>query len=182
MTMKKPNQRHAALAVAAAAILAAVLAIVSCAGFAFEKKPDYVPGTRLEIRTTDRGEDYWIAIGETETTQFEAVLSGRGECFLAYRYQDRYWLDVRSVTVDVGRSLPTLRPARPQREETDEVKRESDLIPVRRNLYRSILEADGPLIALEGDGGTVVLAVGSQGKARIAELLEYADRMWPDVD
>ena len=157
--------------------------ISSCLSTLFQKQPDYIPGTRMEVRETDRGEDYWILIGETDTTVFEAVLSGSGECYLSYSYQGTRWLEVESVTVDVNYALVPVHRWNPVREEDDEgLKKESDLMMVRRSLYRDIIRAETPMIGIEGAGGTVILGIGPQGKSRIEELVEYADTRWPDKD
>jgi hypothetical protein len=133
-----------------------------------------VPGTNIEIIEVSGGVDYVIEIGRTDTTVFQAILSGSGQRYLGYVYQDSYGLYVRRMEVHTFATIESLDSNTPVQKDLPEGGvMESDQMSAPNNLFERILETPAPMLALVGDSGTVMLEMGEQSKSRLAELVAY---------
>lgn len=153
----------------------AFIFLAGCAGFpGLEKAPEMVQGTNIEIREVSGDIDYVIEIGRTDTTVFQAILSGSGQRFLGYVYQDKYGLYVRRMEVHTFAAIDFLDSDTPLQEDLPEGGvMESDQMSAPNNLFERILETPAPMLALVGDSGTVILEMGDENKSRLAELVAY---------
>jgi len=153
----------------------ALLYLAGCAGFlGLEKAPEMVPGTNIEIIEVSGGIDYVIEIGRTDTTVFQAILSGSGQRYLGYVYQDSYGLYVRRMEVHTFATIESLDSNTPVQKDLPEGGvMESDQMSAPNNLFERILETPAPMLALVGDSGTVMLEMGDRNKSRLAELVAY---------
>ncbi|MCK5737047.1 MAG: hypothetical protein KAH21_11240 [Spirochaetaceae bacterium] len=179
--MQKSNAFPNAAAILAALILSFTLSLSGCLSF-FQQSPRYVNGTRLEIQTDSRGEEYYIAvIGKSKTTTIEAALSSSGEYSIVYTFIDTQWILAESLAVDSDccfKHLESPNPVRVENGQGDII--ETDRIEVRRNLLEQILDSDNPTISVLGKQGTVIIEIGSESRKHLKELLNYGKERFPE--
>jgi hypothetical protein len=166
------TQRNKSVLLTGAA--AVILALLSgCLGF-FQQSPRYVDGTNILIRSSDRGDDYLVKIGESNTTVVDAVLSGNGSFYISYTYKDAEWLLVQRLVFETYCCTSSLESTKPVRKEADDgTVLEFEEIGVKRNLFEQMIESDTPLIYIEGEQGSVIIKMGSGSKNRLKELLDF---------
>ncbi len=168
------------LVTATAVTFASLVTLLSGCLTLFQQNPRYVEGTSLEIRTSDRGENYIAQIGESKTTVVEAILSGNGYYSISYAYSDAEWLLINRLIIETSCCINPVDSREPLRADDGEGRvTETDSIEVRRNLFEQIVVTDTPVIYIEGEQGTVIIKMGDKSKKNLQELLDYGALRFP---